>query len=105
MSKYLNVEMLGKRIQQGRLKKGFTQFALAEDVGVSQNFLGDVERGLKAPSITTCIRLSNILGISLNDLFNESLEVQEDLDDIYLTDKQVVILKKVVKEIKSNFFD
>lgn len=49
---YLNLEMLGKRIRQGRLKLDLTQYALAEEVGVSQNFLGDIERGIKAPSIT-----------------------------------------------------
>lgn len=105
MSKDLNIKMLGKRIQQGRMKKDLTQFALAEDIGVSQNFLGDVERGLKAPSIRTCIKLSNILGISLDTLFAESLELREDTDDVYLTEKQLKVLKKIAKEIKTNFFD
>jgi len=105
MSEKLNLEMLGKRVQQARLRKGLTQFALAEDVGVSQNFLGDVERGLKVPGISTCIKLANVLGLSLDELFNESLEVKENIDDIYLTEKQIVILKKLVKDIKCNFFD
>ena len=76
MTSYLNLEMLGKRIKQGRLKLDLTQYALAEEVGVSQNFLGDIERGIKAPSITTAIRLSNVLGISLDVLFAESLTCQ-----------------------------
>lgn len=104
MSNNINQEMFGKRIKQARLKKDLTQYALAEEVGVSQNFLGDVERGLKLPSISTCIKLSNVLGISLDTLFNESLKVSED-SEIYLTDKQLIILKKIAKEIKENFFD
>ena len=44
MSEYLNLNMLGKRVRAGRLSKDMTQYALAEEVGVSQNFLGDIER-------------------------------------------------------------
>lgn len=106
MAKYLNLEMLGKRIKQGRLKKDMTQFALAEEVGVSQNFLGDIERGIKAPSITTSIRIANVLGISLDVLFSESIDLEvNETADIYFTDKQLSILKKIVKDVKNTFID
>lgn len=103
MSEYLNLKMLGKKVREERLKKDMTQFALAEEVGVSQNFLGDVERGLKAPSITTSIRLANILEISLDVLFADSLTMKEDVEDFYVTDRQLSILKKFVKDVKNNF--
>lgn len=103
MSEYLNLKMLGKKVREERLKKDMTQFALAEEVGVSQNFLGDVERGLKAPSITTSIRLANVLEISLDVLFTDSLTMKEDVEDFYVTDRQLSILKKFVKDVKNNF--
>lgn len=106
MTTYLNLEMLGKRIKQGRLKLDLTQYALAEEVGVSQNFLGDIERGIKAPSITTAIRLANVLNMSLDVMFAESLTSQvNEVEDIVLTDKQVTMLKKFVKDIKNTFVD
>lgn len=105
MSEYLNLKMLGKKVREERLKKDMTQFALAEEVGVSQNFLGDVERGLKAPSITTSIRLANVLEISLDVLFTDSLTMKEDVEDFYVTDRQLSILKKFVKDVKNNFND
>lgn len=105
MSEYINLKMLGKKIREERLKKDMTQFALAEEIGVSQNFLGDVERGIKAPSMTTSIRLANVLGISLDVLFADSLTFREDVDDFYITERQLSILKKVVKDIKNNFND
>lgn len=105
MSEYLNLKMLGKRVREERIKKDLTQFALAEEVGISQNFLGDVERGLKAPSITTSIRLSNVLEISLDVLFADSLTVKENVEDFYVTDRQLSILKKFVKDVKNNFND
>lgn len=106
MATYLNLEMLGKRIKQGRLKLDLTQYALAEEVGVSQNFLGDIERGIKAPSITTAIRLANVLNISLDVLFAESLTNQvKETSDMVLTDKQLAMLKKFVKDVKDTFID
>ena len=106
MTSYLNLEMLGKRIKQGRLKLDLTQYALAEEVGVSQNFLGDIERGIKAPSITTAIRLANVLGMSLDIMFAESLTNQvKETEDIILSDKQVSIMKKFVKDIKDSFVE
>lgn len=105
MSEYINLKMLGKKIREERLKKDMTQFALAEEIGVSQNFLGDVERGIKAPSMTTSIRLANVLGISLDVLFADSLTFREDVDDFYITERQLSILKKLVKDIKNNFND
>lgn len=106
MATYLNLEMLGKRIRQGRLKLDLTQFALAEEVGVSQNFLGDIERGIKAPSITTAIRLANVLNMSLDVMFAESLTSQvNETEDIILTDKQLAILKKFTKDIKDTFVE
>jgi len=106
MAVYLNLEMLGKRIKQGRLRLDLTQYALAEEVGVSQNFLGDIERGIKAPSITTAIRLANVLNISLDVLFAESLTNQvNETRDIVLSDTQLATLKKFVKDMKDTFVD
>jgi len=106
MTSYLNLEMLGKRIKQGRLKLDLTQYALAEDVGVSQNFLGDIERGIKAPSITTAIRLANVLGMRLDVMFAESLtNAVHEADDLVLTDKQMSLVKKFVKDVKDSFVE
>lgn len=106
MATYINLEMLGKRIKQGRLRQDLTQFALAEEVGVSQNFLGDIERGIKAPSVTTAIRLANVLDISLDVMFAESLTTQvNETKDMVLSDSQLAVLKKFVKDMKDTFVD
>lgn len=106
MSKYLNMAMLGKRIRAARVSKDMTQYALAEEVGVSQNFLGDIERGVKAPSITTAIRLANVLNMSMDTMFADSLTIPaNEIADVYLTDKQLAVLKKMVKEFKDNFME
>ena len=106
MATYLNLEMLGKRIKQGRLRLDMTQYALAEEIGISQNFLGDIERGIKAPSITTAIRLANVLNISLDVMFAESLTNQvNETKDVVLSDAQLTVLKKFIKDMKDTFVD
>ena len=107
MSSVINNKDLGNRIRKVRKEKYLTQFALAEEVGVSPNFLGDVERGVKSPSLETMVCIANVLDVSLDYLLFESLKyngIAED-NNIYLTDKQLNVLKSVVKTIKDTFIE
>jgi XRE family transcriptional regulator, fatty acid utilization regulator len=102
--KIVNKVLFGKKIKQARENIGLTQFALADNVGVSQNFLGDIERGIKLPSIETLIKLSNVLKVSLDSLFSASLDnIISEEEDIIYTDKQMKILTNVIKTINNNF--
>lgn len=99
MSAVLNNKDLGNRIRKIRKEKYMTQFTLAEEIGVSPNFLGDVERGVKSPSLETIVCIANVLDVSLDFLLFDSLNhtgIKEN-NDMYLTDKQMNILKGVVK--------
>jgi len=99
--------MLGMRIKQARIVKNLTQLVLAEKINVSSNFLGDVERGLKKPSLDTLVELSNLLNVSLDTLLTDSLKpsFEESSNNIYLNDEQLRVLKGVVNVIKKNFKD
>ena len=107
MADSLNSKALGFRIRKSRREKYMTQYALAEDVGISANFLGDIERGIKTPSLDTIIKITNCLEVSLDYLFFESLNNSKlaESDDIYVTDKQLKILKSVVKTIRDTFVE
>lgn len=100
----INKKLFGKKIKDARTDLNLTQFELAEKIGVSQNFLGDIERGIKLPSLSKLILLSNTLKVSLDFLFADSLDnILYEPEEIYYTDKQMAIIKKVVKEITTNF--
>lgn len=107
MSAVLNNKDLGNRIRKIRKEKYMTQFTLAEEIGVSPNFLGDVERGVKSPSLETIVCIANVLDVSLDFLLFDSLKHTdiEESQDMYLTDKQMNILKGVVRTIKDAFVD
>ena len=51
-----------------------TQTVLANDVGVSQNFLSDVERGKAIGDIVLYAKLARRLGVSIEDLVPDTEE-------------------------------
>ena len=100
----IDKKSFGKKIKIARENLGLTQFELAEKVNVSQNFLGDIERGIKLPSLNKLILLSNTLKVSLDSMFSDSLDnILCEPNDDYYTDRQMAIIKQVIKTINNNF--
>lgn len=54
-----------------RRESGLSQEKLAEMTGLSANFVGEMERGLKAPGLVVILRLSRALGVSVADLLRD----------------------------------
>lgn len=100
----INTIAFGKKIREARKKFGYTQLELSEILKISPNFLGDIERGKKLPSLNKTIVIANELKLNLEYLFFESLDNEiNDTSDIYFTDKQLQVLNKVVKQINETF--
>ncbi len=90
----------GKRLKHARENMNLTQAKLAEKIGISNNFLGDIERGLKLPSVTNLIAMSNILKTSIDVLFFESLNnTISEPEATYYTDNQIAVILKSAKNI------
>lgn len=101
----VNKKLLGLRIKQARVAKNLSQIILAEKLNISPNFLGDIERGLKKPSLDTLVNISNKLNVGMDNLLIDSINIplEEDTANMYVTDKQLRVLKGVVNLIKNNF--
>lgn len=56
-------------IKSKRLQKGLTQEALAELIGKSPGYVGQVERGETNPSTNILAKIIAVLGIDANTLF------------------------------------
>lgn len=65
--KEINLQ-IGDRCRQAREAAGYTQERLAEQIGVSTQFLSDAERGVTGMSVTTIIKLCNVLSVSADFL-------------------------------------
>ncbi|MBV9558478.1 MAG: helix-turn-helix domain-containing protein [Pseudolabrys sp.] len=57
-----------------RKKRGQTQTQLAEGIGVSQNFLSDLERGKARGDVTLYAKLARHLQVTIEDLIPEGGE-------------------------------
>lgn len=52
---------IGKRLRRARMEAGLTGVELAKQIGKSQAFISDVERGRKLPSLTTLLTMAQRL--------------------------------------------
>src|SRR5262245_50962665 len=59
----------GKRLRYLRRLRDLTQEQLAEAVGISVEFLSNMERGVNAPSFETLERLGEVLQVPIHELF------------------------------------
>ena len=64
-------QLFGRRLRELRKERGLTQEALAESADVSGNYISDLELGLKVPSLTILVSLSQALEIAPADLLKD----------------------------------
>ena len=65
--------LFGKRLREQRKMNGWTLEQFAEKAGISPNYIGDIERGKKLPSLETFIRMVEVLGVSADTLIRDSV--------------------------------
>lgn len=76
-------QLLGVRLQNIRRSKKMTQEELASKIGKSTNYLSDLERGKKSPSLMTLIDMMQVLKITPNEIFCDFIqETDEELSEI-----------------------
>lgn len=64
---------LGSRIREARNEKGYTQETLAEMADIGLMYLGEIERGVKMPSMRIFINILNALDISADYVLRNEL--------------------------------
>lgn len=65
--------LLGKRIRDERLLLRLTIEQLAKKVDKSSNFIGQIERGDRKPSLETIVDLANALGTTVDNLLQDNI--------------------------------
>ena len=64
-------KVLGETIRSYRKSAHLSQEELAEKSDLHHNYIGEVERGEKAATIDTMLKISKVLGIKVRDLVND----------------------------------
>lgn len=72
---------MGDRIREVRKRSGLTQEQLAERLDISVEFVGQIERGLKLPSMQVFIKLIEVLNVSADYLLRDSVSTGQLFGD------------------------
>lgn len=64
---------LGEKLRQARQKKGYTQHTLAQIAEIGNVYLGEIERGLKMPSLNIFVKLIEALDVSADCILRDEL--------------------------------
>jgi transcriptional regulator with XRE-family HTH domain len=62
-------KQLGMRIKYLRSLKKWSQEDLALEAGINKNYLSDLERGSRNPTVKVLDKIAKTLGITLEELF------------------------------------
>jgi transcriptional regulator with XRE-family HTH domain len=63
-------EILGSRIRELRLKKGFSQESFADHCGLHRTYMGGIERGERNLTMQTVMTVARGLGLTMSELFS-----------------------------------
>ena len=61
------------RIREERKRINLTQAQLAEDIDISDTYMGSIERGERSVTLDTLVRLVNRLGVTVDYLLADSV--------------------------------
>src|SRR5580700_3589028 len=70
---------VGERLRFYRQAKGKTQAVVAGLAGVTEDYLSQIERGLKTPTLTLLHRFAKILGVRVSELLGESATERDEM--------------------------
>jgi len=57
------------KLKIARVQKGLSQQELADLCEVTRQTIGLIEKGKYNPTLNLCVKIANILNLTLNDLF------------------------------------
>lgn len=91
----MDYDALGKRLRQERHKMHWTQEKLAEKIDVSDAYIGQIERGERSLSLETLIKLANELGVTVDYLLQDSIQIT---DDHFMNQVKQIMIQRSSKE-------
>lgn len=88
---------IGEQIRYYRRKNGISQETLALIADLNPAYIGQIERGIKSPTINTLKKIADALGVSLATLFTPIADEKEHLSEIrrYETEKIMLSINRL----------
>lgn len=90
---------VGEKVKSLRIKLGMTQKALGKKLGVSENFINEVEIGKRVVSQVIIDRLSKVLGQDINDI---GMSIEDEVFNEQIPKEKAAPKSRVIKDEKVN---
>ena len=108
MDSCLNLLLMGERLRACRNAQNMTMKEFSERCNISERYLADIERGVKAPKLDTLVRIANAAGVSSDYLLQDSLSAKgEDsaiLNSLHaFTPEQQKIIHQFIRQLADSF--
>ena len=71
----------GEKLKQARTRADLTQEAVAKQVGVSRQSLSNWENDRTYPDLASVLKLSDLYGLSLDDLLREDMDLRRRMEE------------------------
>ncbi len=84
----MDYKRLGQRIREERQRLNLTQAQLAEEINISDTYMGAIERGERSLTLDTLVRLVNRLGVTVDYMLSDS--VSDNDSNIMNQFKQII---------------
>ncbi len=103
----LDYKAIGIRIKRFRKSLGYTQHVLAEKSNQEPSNISHIERGATKLSLPTIVNISNALGVTVDDLICDSINVAKqpyiDITNDLLSDcthDEMIIITETIISLK-----
>ncbi len=95
----------GEKVRYYRMKKGLTQWELADKADLHYTYVGSIERGEKNITLKNINRIADALNTKITDLldFDQSELEEIEPDDLLKLKLSKILRNKSEKEIKRLF--
>ncbi len=75
----MDYEKLGKRIREERIRLNLTQAQLAEDIDISDTYMGAIERGERSLTLDKLVKIVKRLGVTVDYLLQDYVETSDEI--------------------------
>ena len=99
-----NIKILANRVKMLRMRKGVSQTRMAEEIGVSQTNLSNMESGRTAITIQNLFKIQKVLGCRMADFFVDFdgeavMEVKQEITTTTIELEDAVNILKLLKAV------
>lgn len=83
----MDMNKVGKRIQEMRQRRDMTQSELAQKLDMTSKYISNIECGGKSPTLETFVAIANALQIDANTLLVDMLDTSDEIKCSVLWEK------------------